>query len=146
MKEPLKPENLLIYNDILYANIDFNSDNMLLVGEGKKGILVLMKQEERNEENMDFFKKICMAAKLQSEDYFLVSFDQRTSATELITHFKPSHIISFDCAIPGILNRYNKIISLNGYKIVLTQSLQELQTNQIAKTHFWSALQKILFV
>ncbi|MCB0661794.1 MAG: hypothetical protein KDC24_03560 [Saprospiraceae bacterium] len=119
-------------------------------GEGRSGHLIILKNNNHTNNNLEFLKKVFQAVNLNlSSDCFLLDLGESDSIMvgPVLRKNKIQTMISFgvDTANLGLqihLQRY-QIAHLESQKLLLADDLDSIQKNETLKRNLWNALKEL---
>ena len=128
-----------------------NSTDIPYLGKNRKNILIIVNEPDTpflNEKDMEFLTGILTACKLNFNDVALVNecHSNNFEVKDLITKFEPRQVLCFGDLLkdwPFEEKKHFDILSHNGYQILFSPSLNNLEKNIEIKKALWNCLKKI---
>lgn len=133
-------------NELISISSDFSAKERL-VGEGEKEILILISESEATQTNLDLLSKILKAIKVDlAKDIFLLK-TKPTDRLNILTirqdsKFNQIFIFAESARQIGlnITEKKYQELSWNGYKILLSDGLEKINSQDTLKRALWSVL------
>lgn len=142
-------ELLPLYREPLIELSHEGNNGFKKLGQFKQKVLAIVLTKEWNSSNEDFIKKIFMSCGLNDKDYLIVLVDALDQVFGVINENSPEILfligINFESEIfTGNKKKY-KPFNFNKIKIVLTDSLNDLQADKAKRLLLWNDCIKPLF-
>ncbi len=148
--EKLNPKALAyIYNEPLYklgGRKPEQGKGLVFRGKNLKNITVLIDDGSRVYDSIEYtlLKNILKAVALTENDVAIVDVSLEDSSVDKVREdLQPKIMIAFGSTFTLAKGLKNQIIEREGWKILITDSLKDLNQDQRLKRSFWTELQKL---
>ena len=149
MNTPNSHEFLHIYNEILYTADGMPNEQIQLKGDFLKKILIVVNTADFQPEQETLLIKMLTACKLAAQDYAILFRNNQDPLFALTPTFHPEVIIAFgiptDTSYFKLDKPLNKPFRFGEAKVLLSQSLTDLKSNDTLKSELWTMGLKPLF-
>lgn len=149
MITPNSHEFLHIYNEILYTADGMPNPNIQLKGDFQKKILIIVDAADFQTEQENLLMKMLGACKLTAQDYGIYLRTQAQALLPLTQTLHPEVLIAFGISADTPYFRLdkplNKPFRFAECKMLMSQSLTELKSNDALKSELWTLGLKPLF-
>lgn len=142
-------EVLHIYNETLYTNTDFATSYEILAGSFQQKILIFISNEDNLPQNQELLGKMLAACKLQEIDYQIAILEKKEAILQVVNQLNPETLLLFGLTLNNeafnIQKHLNKPFRFNNIKMLLSNSLTEINANPALKSALWTTGLKPLF-
>lgn len=143
------PELLPVYNETLIMSIDNEPDITHKTANSEQKVLALVKQDEWNEINEDFLKKILSSCNLNDNNYLIAVVSKEENIFDIINKNAPEILFLFGVKLESDFFKHNKLnykpFTFNNIKMILCDGLNIIKSEKEKRLLLWNQCIKPLF-